>query len=334
MANLQGAQHILDVVAEDDELVRSGHLQADCASRFYPSQVAGPSRGVVIIFHGFAGGAFQCDDVGHALAADGLHAFAPRLPGHGAQLPSGKRSAREMPHSHETDLYASAARRAMHEAAPLAASDHVDLGAFGFSLGGSLALDLALHYPQTIKRLMLAAPLLRQPALQARRLHLALHVGKHLGVQRLYNVMSYAWGPTPSAADMMPGHWRFRLGHLYAALSYARQVHRESMALAVPTQVVISAGDRMCDLRQAQEFLRHCDKEHWLYEFRRGDQVPHVMLSRREKSPDQAVTRIASIASSFFRTGLGQSSDQLGLSVGSKIDVVAPAGANNLGKRE
>jgi alpha-beta hydrolase superfamily lysophospholipase len=310
---LAGAQSIRDVIAEDAERVRSGHLQADCASRFFPSQRAGPSCGVVLMFHGFAGGAFQCDDVGQALAADGLHVFVPRLAGHGAQLRGGDRGANEMPLSHETDLYAATARRAMHAAAPLAESDHVGLGAFGFSLGGSLALDLALHYPQTVERLMLAAPLLKEASMHARRLHLALHVGKHLGLQRLYNVISHAWGPTPAAAERMPGHWRFRLGNLYAALSYARQVHQDSMALTVPTQVVISEGDRMCDQRQAEDFLRHCDKAHWLYAFRQAEHVPHVMLSRREKSPPQAVKQIAAIASLFFRAGVGQNSDLRGV---------------------
>ena len=236
MQSFPGAQDISQVIEADAERVRSGTVQADCASRFYPSTSPHPPRAVVLMLHGFAGGTYQCDDLGNALAQAGLHAYAPRLPGHGGATPAGERNFADLPASRDTHRYRAFARHALADVADLAHATGAPVGVLGFSLGGSLALDLALHSPQTVNRLMLAAPLLRRAALRARHLHVGVHLGKLLGARRLYDYMPYSWGPAPPPDEMLPGNWHFRLGHLYAALAYARQVHRPSITVSVPTR--------------------------------------------------------------------------------------------------
>ena len=62
----------------------------------------------------------------------------------------------------------------------------------------------------------------------------------------------------------------------------------------------------MCDLNEAEALLAQCSQPCWLYQFPRDAGVPHTMLSLRDRSPQQAVTRIADMAAQFFSTGIGQ----------------------------
>jgi carboxylesterase len=103
---------------------------------------AGAARAVLLI-HGFTGTPYEMRFLGEALAARGLRAVGPLLPGHGADAAALNRTtARD---------WLAAVERARAAVAPVAI--------VGLSLGGLLALELARAHPELEALCVLGTPL-------------------------------------------------------------------------------------------------------------------------------------------------------------------------------
>jgi carboxylesterase len=101
-----------------------------------------------LLLHGFTGSPWDMRPLGEALAARGLHARAPRLPGHGTT----PEAMLEVDHRHweEAALAALAALRDFR---------HVFVA--GLSMGALLGLRLAARFPEQVRGLVLIAPAAR-----------------------------------------------------------------------------------------------------------------------------------------------------------------------------
>jgi carboxylesterase len=117
------------------------------ADEHLPFAFEGDGRVGALLLHGFAGTPAEMRPLGQALAATGIAAHCPLLPGFGAQI----HRLSEVDDSH----WLEAAADAWSEVQTSYATSVL----MGFSMGGALALQLAVRWPP--ERLVLLAPLWR-----------------------------------------------------------------------------------------------------------------------------------------------------------------------------
>ena len=120
---------------------------------------AGSVPGRVVLLHGFAGSSEDWATVAPGIAAEGFQVLGIDLPGHGAtELPS------------ESDRYGMA-RTVRDLAAMLPALGHGDAHWHGYSMGGRVALALALSEPARVVSLSLesASPGIAEESVRAQR---------------------------------------------------------------------------------------------------------------------------------------------------------------------
>lgn len=294
-------------IQADADHVHQGRLQSECAS-FFVAATPVPARGVVLMLHGFTAGPYQYRDMAQRLAGAGLHSYAARLPGHGACLHDGTPSHLELPRSGELSRYAEAAQVAFKQARALAEAEALPLSVIGFSMGGALALDLALQSPEKIARLVLLAPLLRPYGRKVQHAFALLSLLRCFGIGALLDRVPFSWGKRVPAAPgdwVRPGHWDFRLGHIFTALSYAYGVQSRPTALQVPTQLFISSADNKCDPDVAERLLRRSMAAHHVYRFPASRGVPHGMMSRQENPYADTIEQIETVVEQFLLRGEG-----------------------------
>ena len=109
--------------------------------------VADPPRGVALLLHGFPGTPAELRPLGEVLAAAGVSALAPLLPGFGPAM-------HQLANVGEAEWLASAG-----EAWAGVRARNLPTLLVGYSMGGALALRLAAEWPPD--RLVLVAPLWR-----------------------------------------------------------------------------------------------------------------------------------------------------------------------------
>lgn len=158
----------MDASPDPVNLAAGQPWQATVRGVTYRGRVWGePGRPAVVLLHGFTGSSASWAQIAPRLAQAGYRVWAPDLLGHGAG-----------------DAPADPARYAMAQAAAdLAALFRIwqgeageqagekPLHLLGYSMGGRLALYLALHHPQWVQTLVLesASPGLDDPAQRAAR---------------------------------------------------------------------------------------------------------------------------------------------------------------------
>ncbi|NMO16318.1 alpha/beta fold hydrolase [Pyxidicoccus fallax] len=108
----------------------------------------GGGEDACLLLHGFTGSPWDMRPLGEALAARGMRAVAPRLPGHGT-------TPQALLHVTWRDWQA-AAEHALH-----ALSGHRNVFVAGLSMGSLLALGLAARHPEQVRALALVAPAVR-----------------------------------------------------------------------------------------------------------------------------------------------------------------------------
>jgi alpha-beta hydrolase superfamily lysophospholipase len=295
-------QPLRDTLAFDAAQVQAGQLQPACQS-FFVRSPAQKACGVVLLLHGFTAGPYQFQDLAAHLGHAGLHAYAVRLPGHGARLADGKHSFLDLPKSAELNLYQAAAHRALEAAHALADATGVPLYVLGFSMGGAMATGLALQFPQKIQRLVLVAPLLRPYGNVAQAFLLCTAQLCRLGLGGFLDRVPYSWGKLDAAALDRPGHWDFRLGNLFAALSYAHSVRQHPAVLQVPTFLLVSDADTKCDVPAALQLLARSTAPTCVHRFARDMALPHNLLSRRENKNTQSIALAERLIASFLCNG-------------------------------
>lgn len=109
----------------------------------------GGGEDACLLLHGFTGSPWDVRPLGEALAARGLRAVAPRLPGHGT-------TPQALLHVTWRDWQAAA-----EHALDSLRGHHRSIFVAGLSMGSLLALGLAARHPDTVRALALVAPALR-----------------------------------------------------------------------------------------------------------------------------------------------------------------------------
>ena len=306
--SLHTLRRIQETIEADTLMIAQGRLQRSCASFFRPAQ-GDTVRGVVLMLHGWSAGPWQFIPLAETMSQAGLHCYAARLPGHGACLQDGSEDPSLLPRGAQAALYGEAAEAAYQRVAALALGQDIPLYVFGFSLGGAVALDLVRLHPKHIARLILAAPMLRPRGMNAR---LTFRMVRGLGLvggRRWFDRIPFSWGPRPAAGPndwVRPGHWTFRMGHLFAAMTYARGVFNSTKKVAVPTQLFLSDTDDKSDPDTIVRLLRNSRVEYHTWRFGRGLKVPHAMLTPEENPNANSRAFLFKTSVDFFLHGRGR----------------------------
>lgn len=305
-------------LAHDQALVQAGLLHPDCVSRLYTADDDAPLRGVVLMLHGFTAGPWQFRDLSAVLNRHHLHAYAARLPGHGATAGASPRvganpnqamafSSKELPKSHEVRKFALCADEALAAALELAQAQKVPLMVVGFSAGGALATDLLLRKPEHITRAVLIAPLLRPLGLTRRVFFRAI---RHLPLGgRLIDRVPFAWRAAAPRPDgwVRPGHNNFHLGNVGALFAYAHGIAAQKATWRVPTQFVLTANDDKIDPYACRALAQRPPTPHAVWWFGPERRVPHAMLSAQENGDTESRTEALDVISHFLQHGTGRS---------------------------
>ena len=193
--------------------------------------------------------------------------------------------------------------------AALALGHDIPLFVFGFSLGGAVALDLVRLHPRHVARLILAAPMLRPRGMNARLTFRMIRGLGRVGGRRWFDRIPFSWGPRPAPgpnAWVRPGHWTFRMGHLFAAMTYARGVFNTTKRVSVPTQLFLSDADDKSDPDTIVRLLRNSKVEYHTWRFANTLKVPHAMLTAEENSNANSRAFIYKTSVDFLLHGRGR----------------------------
>ena len=168
------------------------NLQQGCSPYYLAPKGSSPTKGAIILLHGFTACTQQNDGLALLLAQDGFHVFVPRLPGHG--LPASQQNTvwhdhlDLMPEFKDYTRYQSFAA----ELSSLVKREPGLKSIAGVSLGGSLAASAILQAPGVFDRGILMTPVFDivepqnriLPFLQALTPKMRMHWGKTCDLER------------------------------------------------------------------------------------------------------------------------------------------------------
>jgi carboxylesterase len=199
---------------------------------------AGGERGVLCL-HGFTGTPYEVRPLGDALAARGITAVGPRLPGHESVDALARTGWIDWLNAVEAEL--AALRRRCRRVAVA-----------GLSLGGLLALSLARRHPDLGALAVLATPLWLPPAVAVAIRALAL-----VTRARLTSIPKSGADIRDAAARrVFPTLGAMPLASLRSLLDLATRVRAELPQVRVPALVMHGDGDHVAPPACAGEIYR------------------------------------------------------------------------------
>lgn len=290
---------ILDRIGTDTALVEQKLLQAGCESFLLPSRVP-QARGIVLMLHGFTAGPWQYEFLAQHLTKAGLHCYAARLPGHGAQTVDGRGDSSLLPQSQQSAAYTAFALQAFEEITQVSKNLNLPIFIIGFSAGGAVAIELLNRFAKNIKRALIIAPLLRLHSFWA---HFFLSGLSRVPVSaRVTDRLRLSWQDATlrEAIWHRPGHDFFHVGNVQALTAYTRTLQRTVKQLKVPTQFVVSACDAKVDLKACVRLAKKSNPQHPLWCFPKADRVPHSMLTPNENPDEKSRLLVYQIAENFL----------------------------------
>jgi carboxylesterase len=200
-----------------------------------PFELAGAGRAAALCLHGLTGTPYEVRPIGAALAAAGIAAFGPALPGHN-ETPE-----RLAAVAHEDWL--AAARAAL---ATLRAS-HARVFLVGLSMGGLLSLALAAE--ERVDAVVVVGVPLRLRAFAARLVPVAKHFVRFLPKSGGSDIRDAAARARHPSYDRMP------LAAVHEILRLQRRVRAALPRVAAPLLVAHGAHDRTAHPDDAREIL-------------------------------------------------------------------------------
>jgi alpha-beta hydrolase superfamily lysophospholipase len=274
-------------VESDAKAVEAGSLQKRCATLLVPPP--SHTKAIVVCLHGFTAGTWQFSDIITALAQDNCCVYAPRLPGHGFLSAQHQHNPQYLPYAHEERLYHEFAIDLWSHIQTLQQQSrpHTPVFLLGFSLGGTLALDLAGMMGPYCQGVILMAPLLlpngwgRQ--LLSRSLsHLA---NKTLRSQLDRLPMSWKTKKTKTQPSIYerPGHWHFKVGQLFAALHFAYRQYKTRLQNPLHPEInlsmLLSDADESVASAPALRLFQQYRRSSHLHHFSKQEGVQHDHFS-------------------------------------------------------
>jgi carboxylesterase len=237
-----------------------------------PFELAGAGRAAALCLHGLTGTPYEVRPIGAALAAAGIAAFGPALPGHN-ETPE-----RLAAVSHEAWL--GAARSAL---ASLRAA-HARVFLVGLSMGGLVSLALAAE--QRVDAVVVVGVPLRIRALAVRLVPVAKHFVRFLPKGGGSDIRD------PAARARHPSYDRMPLAAVHELLRLQRRVRAALPRVEAPLLVAHGAHDRTAHPDDAREILARVaspEREHLVLE-----------ASGHVASVDHDGPRLAAAAAAFL----------------------------------
>lgn len=290
---------IAERVSADTNLVQQKLLQPGCRSFLLPSQAA-HARGVVLMLHGFTAGPWQYEFLAQRLSQAGLHCYAARLPGHGAQTIDGRGDSSLLPQSQQSAAYTSFALQAFEDITQVSGNLELPIFIVGFSAGAAVAVELLNRFAKQVSRALLIAPLLRLRSFWA---HFFLSGLSRVPISgRFTDKLNLSWQDAPlrEAVWHRPGHDSFHVGNVQALTAYTRTLKRTVADLQVPTQFVVSASDAKVDLKACLQLANKSHPPQPLWCFPKADNIPHSMLTPNENPDEKSRLLLYQIAEDFL----------------------------------
>ncbi len=202
------------------------------ANPFELAPVGGDGRTAALCLHGLTGTPYEVRPVAEALAARGIRARGPALPGH-CTTPEDLRRV-----SHREWL--AAARDEIRKLR----SEHERVCLAGVSMGGVVGLSLASE--GLVDALtVIGAPLRLQGGVMLRLLPLVMHFHRYSPKREGSDIQD------PVARDRHPGYDRIPLRSVYELTKLQRQVEGRLMRITAPILVAQGAHDSTASLRDA-----------------------------------------------------------------------------------
>jgi len=211
-----------------------------------------------LVVHGYAEHAGRYDGLTRALADDGVETFAVDLRGHGRSAGT-RADVRDFGDYVQDVLVLGEHARAQRPGLPVVV--------FGHSMGGTVALRLALEHGDALDALVLSAPFLRPssppPAWLLGLSSFLARAAPQLPVQSLdvrtlsrdvAEVESYREDPLN-----YNGRIKARMGH--ALVTAGAPLLARANALGVPTLIVHGAADRLADPHASEELAARMPRE-------------------------------------------------------------------------
>lgn len=234
----------------------------------------GDGRAAVLCLHGLSGTPYEVRPVAEVLAARGIRARGPALPGHGTS----PEQLRRTNHAHWLDA-------ARDEVARLRA-DHERIYLVGLSMGGVTGLRLAAE-GRVDALAVIGAPLGLHPRPLLRLLPLVMHVHRYLPKREGGDIQD------PVAAARHPGYDRMPLRSVHELVKMQRGLEGVLHRVSAPILVAHGIHDRTARLSDA---FRICgevssDERRMLVCERSGHVVP----------VDHDGPRLARAIADFFR---------------------------------
>ncbi len=189
----------------------------------------------VIAIYGSSATSHSLHPLAKALSAEGMTVYAPDIRGHGG---TGRRGDIDYAAQLDDDLagFASEVRARQPDA---------DLVLLGFSSGGGFALHIAGSAAgKMFARTVLLAPMLGPYAPTARpgrspwvtpyvpRI-MAIMLLNRIGIHAFDHLPVLAFGIPPARADLLTGHYSFRLMRAFATVDYATDLENAASPLAI-----------------------------------------------------------------------------------------------------
>lgn len=270
-----------------------------------------PSKGTIIMYHGFTAGSWQFEILAKQASEAGYDVYVPRLPGHGLM---DRRSTAGAIIEDPSQLltaknwrdYQTFAERTYLDARGLGGPVHV----MGLSVGGNIALEVAERHPE-ISRVVAYAPFLKPPGFAGRIIDVVRMLDKvTFGLAgRALSWVPWGWGKeceAETARGDRPGHSKFNLGCIYAATQLGSKLVKEAPAIKAPVQFFTTAVDDAADEGTIRKLHDRAggDPRHGWYHYPTAEGVPHPMVHPREDKGHGQTPALYAMTLRFLETGV------------------------------
>lgn len=281
----------------------------ECSKGFLLAHPNLPSRGTLVLFHGWSAGTWQFEEIASKFFEAGYTVYAPRLPGHGYAKEDQVHDNSHIPKAGEVNRYEEFVERIYNRIEGLPGPKSI----LGFSGGGALAMRTIERY-NTFEKAVLIAPFLRpkvKPARWLNRIFTAADPYTQGYLGKALDAIPYTMGRSGTSAGLkegISGHGQVSVGNIHALSKFGEGVINGASDADTPIQFIMSRSDATSDDDAMTELYGRLNptRTHRWFEFPLEEGVPHTMVHPKEKGcPREKTDKVFETALGFLTEDQG-----------------------------